>query len=447
MRSDPRFALGRSIGYAAFVWGYPLIESLRTCALQTRKEGTAAWSSPIDRLRHTRNVATDADRDVVTPANDLLYTTGWINLADGPRMLSVPARAEQPERYFVLALYDAWTNNFANPGFRESPREGEVIALVGPGTPADAPLPAGARPIRSPTNLVWLIGRVLCGAGDDVQAARDLQSKIGLECAAGTDHGRLPQGVIGWVGPTDDTVAAVLANPGQAETIAAAFFTNLCRALYDQAFPEADTGLAAWFSRAGLIASPEFAFEQLPPAMRAGLTEGLTEAVAWIQHASRSRRAKPWAANYGIGRYGTEYLVRALTAFVGLGALAGEEALYAKSDFDENQQALDGRQRYVQRFEPGELPPVDGFWSVTLYDADRFLYRNPFGRHSIGDRTQGLKPDADGGLSLIIGHEPPAQTANWLPAPPGPFYLTMRLYVPRAQARTWQIPPLRPVNR
>ena len=100
----------------------------------------------------------------------------------------------------------------------------------------------------------------------------------------------------------------------------------------------------------------------------------------------------------------------------------------------------------MQRFAPGELPPADGFWSITLYDADRFLYRNAFGRHSIGDRTPGLKPDADGGLTLLIGHEPPADPSNWLPAPPGPCYVVLRMYVPRPEARTWAIPPLQRIE-
>ena len=444
MNNDPRTALGQSVGFSAFTWGYPLVETLRTCRLQTVGDG-ASWRSPVDRLHHSLRVSTDADRDVVTPANDLLYTTAWIHLGDGPRQLRVPGKARHPGRYFVLALYDAWTNNFANPGFRESPDEGETVVLVGPDTPPEAPLPPG-RVLRAPTNLVWMIGRVLAGAGDDVLAARALQAEITLAAASGTDHGRLPAGVQHWVDAPQDTMAALLARPDDARAIAAAFFTNLCRGLADQAVPAADAGMAAWFMRAGLVPSSQFEFSQLPEPTQSGLVQGLVSAAEWIEQASRSRRAKPWAVNFGIGRYGSEYLVRALTAYKGLGALAGEEAVYAMCDFDAERQGLDGRQRYVMRFAPGELPPVDGFWSITMYDADRFLYPNAFGRHSIGDRTAGLKRDADGGLSLVIGHEAPADMGNWLPAPAGPCYVVLRLYVPRPEARTWAIPPLERVR-
>jgi hypothetical protein len=259
---DPREALGQSVGFAAFVWAYPLVESVRTCRLQVADEpgAEAAWHASIDRLQHVGRVATAADRDVVTPANDLLYTTGWIHLANGPRVLHVPAAARHPGRYFVLALYDAWTNNFANLGLRESPPEGESVWLVGPGSPMTVPAPEGMRVVRAPTDLVWLIGRVLAGPGDDLQAARALQAEIRLDCPPGTDTGRRPAAVDHWQGAPEDTLAALAARPAEAEAIAAAFFTNLCRSLADNPVPQADAGLADWFFRAGLVPGAAFDF-------------------------------------------------------------------------------------------------------------------------------------------------------------------------------------------
>jgi hypothetical protein len=208
-------------------------------------------------------------------------------------------------------------------------------------------------------------------------------------------------------------------------------------ALFDHRLPVA---------RAGLVASAHLDAAARPPPLADELARGLADAVAALESASRSLRSRPWAQSLGIGRYGTDDLARALTACKGLGALAGEDAVYAMCDFDAERQPLDGRHRYVQRFEPGALPPADGFWSVTLYGADRFLYANALGRHSLGDRTEGLKPDPDGGLTLVVGHDRPADASNWLPAPPGACYLVLRLYVPRPEARDWAIPPLRRVG-
>jgi len=441
---DPRFALGQSIGLAAFVWGYPLVETVRTSRLQTLAgtDEQVSWRAAIDRLQHVGRASTAADRDVVTPANDLLYTTGWINLANGPRLLQVPAARRHHGRYFVLALYDAWTENFANPGLRNSAPDGETVLLVGPRTPPGYDVPAGARVVQSPTNLVWLIARVVVGEGADVPLAQALQADIRLECPPGTDTGRCPAAVTDWVGAPQDTLAALLERPQDAHAIASAFFTNLCQCLADAPSPPADSGLADWFTRARLVAGKGFDWAMLDAPLRDGLQQGLVDAAALVVTNSRSQVARPWAAHYGLGHYGTNYLTRALTAYKGLGALASDEAVYAMGDFDADKAPLDGRHDYVLRLEPGQMPPVDAFWSVTLYDADRFLYPNPIARHAIGDRTAGLRHDPDGGLTLRIGHQRPDDASNWLPAPTGSFYLILRMYCPRPDARSWRMPPL-----
>jgi hypothetical protein len=462
---DPARALGQSVGFAAFVWGYPLVESVRTCRLQTlgpvaeptaaaAAPAKAAWAAPINALAHVERVAVAADRDIVTPANDLLYTTGWFNLADGPLRLQVPSQQRHGGRYFVLALYDAWTNNFANPGLGSDPA-GEELLLVGPNWPS-SPEPAGqpgagVRRVQSPTNLVWMIGRVVAGEGADVDAARLLQSEIAIDSVAGRGQpdssNGLPNSANQWQGPTSCTCARLEAGGADTAAVARDFFNNLCRAWADFPPPPADLGLAAWFARAGLSPHAGFDCSQLPVAVQEGLTQGLLGAVAQLVQASRSRKSRPWAAHWGIGRYGTEYLTRALTAYKGLGALAPEEAVYAMGDFDSERQPLDGSHRYTMRFAPGEGPPVDAFWSVTLYGADRFLHPNALGRYALGDRSQGLQRDADGGLTLHIGNAPQgladgSPSPNWLPAPAGSFYLILRMYRPRPEARTWVIPPL-----
>lgn len=444
---NPRFALGQSIGLSAFVWAYPLIESMRTCRLQTMddREQAVAWRADIDRLQHVRRAATAADRDVVTPANDLLYTTGWFNLANGPRLLTLPSSRRHGGRYFVLALYDAWTNNFANPGSGSSEADGETIVLVGPGTPREPAWPEDLRVVTAPTDLVWMIGRIVVGDTDG-DAARALQDDIHLSCPEGTDSGTRPDGVAHWIGAAQDTMAALADRPHDADTIAAAFFSNLCQCLASTTVPVADTGLADWFTRGKLVPGKAFDWQWIDTPLRAGLVRGLQDGAALLESGSRSHLARPWAASYALGRYGSDYLTRALTAYKGLGGLASDEAIYAMGDFDAEKDKLDGHNRYQIRFEAGDFPPVDAFWSITLYAADRFLYPNDFQRFSIGDRTAGLRHDPDGGLTLQIGHAAPADRSNWLPAPNGSFYLILRMYQPRAEARSWRIPPLQNVR-
>jgi hypothetical protein len=447
-----RQALARAIGQSAFVYGYPLVESMRTCRLQTSAEPSAAGGEgsdarvPIDTLHHSPRPSTDRDRDIVTPANDLLYTTGWIHLRDGPRLLTVPSSAAHPGRYFVLALYDAYTENFENLGPRNGAPQGETVVLIGPDGDVPASL-AHHRVLRCPTNLVWVIGRVLAGDEGDWPAARALQATIGLDAAPGTAGGQRPGAVAHWQGAPVDAMAACMEHGGDPADVAPVFFANLCRALADEPRRVQDQGLVAWFGQAGLVPGAEWSWESIDETQRAGLVEGFAEGVVLLAASVISRRARPWALASRAGRYGSDYLARALTAYIGLGALATDEALYGAGHFDSRHELLDGQHSYTLRFAADEMPPADAFWSVTLYNADRFLYPNPLRRHSIGDRTAGLQFGADGSLQIDFSHAPPARPSNWLPTPAGRFYLMLRLYHPRQGARGWRIPALQRVER
>lgn len=436
-----RQALARAIGVAAFTYGYPLVESMRTCRLQTGGGAATPVRAPIDALHHINHPSTDRDRDIVTPANDLLYTTAWIHLADGPRLLTVPAPARHPGRYFVLALCDAYTENFENLGARNCSAQGDTVLLLGPGQEAPASH-AHLRTVRCPTHLVWLIGRILVADADDLPPARALQSEITLAPVPGTAHGRLPLAVQHWVGEPIDAMAEAFEQQRPAAEVAPRFFATLCQALAEAPGRAEDQGFVAWLGQAGLSGGTHFRWDALDAPTQGGLIAGFADAVALVAGAARSRRTKPWVLASRAGRYGSDYLTRALTAYIGLGALATSEAIYGAGHFDADGRALTGTRRYTLRFAPGELPPAEAFWSVTLYDADRFLYPNALGRHAIGDRTLGLKRDADGGLTLHFAHAAPADTSNWMPAPAGAFYLILRLYHPREDVRTWKAPAL-----
>jgi hypothetical protein len=237
-------------------------------------------------------------------------------------------------------------------------------------------------------------------------------------------------------------MAAVLEQGVEPEGPAGHFYGNLCHALADAPGRMEDQGLLAWLAVVGLQAGAGFDWAALDEATRAGLVQGFAEGVALVAEAMRHRQARPWVLSWHNGRYGSRYLVRAIVAYIGLGALHTGEAMYASGHFDADGQLFDGRQPYTLHFEPEAMPPAEAFWSVTLYDADRYLYPNPLRRHAVGDRTRGLLRDPDGGLTLRVQHEAPVDPANWLPAPAGRFYLILRLYHPREDARGWRIPPL-----
>ena len=432
--SDPMSRLLESLAMQATIWGYPLLESIRTCRLTTApgdsraqpvraSGGFGPWHPPINAFSFSDAPADDTARDVVTPANDLLYATAWLNLADGPVLLHVPA---PDDRYFVMALYDAWTENFRNLGPRDLGGAPAGFALVGPrwrGT-----LPDGVREVRAPTDLVWIIGRILVVDAEDLPAARALQERFALESMSPAPVAR-PASVERW----RDAAAHEPEGP--------VFFENLARALADQPPPADQAALASWYSILGLVPGAPFDATRLPPQTAAALQRGWQAAMDLIRSATRSRRANAWSLSFRLGRWGHDWLPRAITAMKGLGALAADEALYAMSDFDAERRPLHGANDYALRFAAGELPPCDAFWSITMYGEDFFLVPNPIHRFAIGDRTRGLRREADGSLTVRIGHGRPADTSNWLPAPDGPFYLILRMYHPRPEARGWRIPP------
>lgn len=388
------------------IYGYPLLETLRTCRLQTAvSEATGYGRAPVNTLSASERQWTHEDRDVVTPANDLLYFCGWVNLADGPVTLRVPP-LPQLDRYYVVELLDAHTNNFENLGPRTVPAEGGTVTLVGPGQQA-----AGTHVVACPTSLVWLLGRVLVQGLDDLGAAHAFERGFALDA-----RGRaLPRCVSAWHETGNDGLD---------------FFQNLFNALRE--FPPAERELGAFtlLRKVGLKLEDEVEVASLRPDIRAGLENAYRQAMLLIEAHTRSQGRKSWGYSLKLGVYGDDWLQRACTAMKGLGALRADEAIYAMADFDADGEPLNGAHQYELRFPPGMLPPAQAFWSVSLYGEDRFFSANEIGRYAVGDRTPGLHLEPDGALVIPISHWRPGQPDNWLPAPAGPFYLILRLYHP-----------------
>lgn len=414
-------------GVQAFIYGYPLVEMVRTCALMTAVDAPQAnGRAPINQFAHCPRPWTHEDRDVVTPANDLLYSMAWLNLADGPVMLATPAPTG---RYFVMEFIDAYTDNFYNLGPRVVGASAATYAIVGPDWAGT--LPPGTIEIRCPTNLVWVLGRVLIDGVEDLEQAHAFQTRFTLQSAA---PARVPRAVEHYRPWAESGIE---------------FYANLARAMADDPPRSVDTGLVAQFSRIGLRPAMDFDAGPLGAARAQSLHRAAAAGMALIEGHTRSRHARPWTINYAGGRLGTDYLARACTAMKGLGALASEEALYALGDFDASGEQFDGSHRYVLRFPAGRLPPVDAFWSVSIYGSDFCFADNPIRRYAIGDRSRDLRYGADGSLDILIQHtEPSLGISNWLPAPMGRFYLILRLYHPREAilSRNYVIPPVERLN-
>ena len=407
LHTSPQEALVAAAAVPLVLYGYPLIETLRTCRLQTSVDAPTCYGrAPMNTLSASERPWTHEDRDIVTPANDLLYFCGWLNLADGPVTLRVPALPDA-DRYYVVELLDAHTNNFANLGPCNEPAAGADVRIVGPGQQADGP-----HVVQAPTSLVWVLGRVLVTGAEDLPKAHAFEQGFEVVQHPGTAQ---PASVARWQDTGDAGVD---------------FFQNLFRAMRDFPPAPAEAGLFTLLRKVGLRLEDEVEIATLRPAIVNGLRSAYAQGMALIEAHTRSQGHKAWGYSLRLGTYGDDWMLRACTAMKGLGALRADEAVYAMADFDAGGERLHGRHRYVLRFPAGMLPPADAFWSVSLYGEDRYFTANAIGRYAIGDRTPGLRREPDGSLAIDIGHARPADDTNWLPAPDGVFYLILRLYHP-----------------
>jgi hypothetical protein len=226
------------------------------------------------------------------------------------------------------------------------------------------------------------------------------------------------------------------------------YLHELGSVLQDWIVQPRDRGLIKQFGRIGLSTESGFQLERITPAERPNIARGLRDGAEIVRRKSLSlgTQHNGWTINYLGPRFGADRLLRAGVAKDQIVVTVPEEALYPVCRQDVDGAPLNGTSSYSLRFSGESLPPVDAFWSVTLYGDDGFLVANPIDRYSISDRTAGLVRGRDGSIDLTISSRRPGdQSTNWLPAPSSAFYLMLRLYAPRPPALngSWLPPPVR----
>lgn len=390
----------------AYLYALPLIEMATTRARMLKAPGAA-----INRLGHARTLADHTSRRVTTPNNDTLYSYAFLDLTKGPASLTIPPMGQ---RYYSAAVMDMFTNNNVVLGTRTIGGEGGTFTLVGPGQAS-----IGPNPVRIATPHAWLLLRVLTDGGEDLAVAHKAQDGFVLRGPAATP------------------------GPAYAPRDAApdAYFASARALLASNPPPPSDLRILR--RTADFLGAGPF-----DPGVAA---EGVDEARMITQFAKgRQTFLNGWAyPRPNLGDFGQDYLYRAIIALQGLGALPVAEAMYMKAAGDDGAGLFTGDGLYRLSL-PARLP-LDGFWSLSMYEATSdgqfFFTDNPLGRYTIGDRTRGLKRNADGSLDLWIGRTDPGgeRLTNWLPAPKaGPFAMYLRAYLPRAELLDgrFRLPPV-----
>ncbi|MGW5864195.1 DUF1254 domain-containing protein [Streptomyces sp. NPDC055239] len=441
----------QALAAEAYIYGCPMVLNLDEVDRFSRKGMGSVAPAPFNEFSHGTRLAGPDDPDPSPDANhDTVYSIAQLDLSGGALLLTVP---DTGDRYYVLQFVDAWTNNFAYVGRRATGTGAASYLLTPPGWDEEVPL--GATRIAAPTEVATVIGRWACTGQDDVAAVQALQEDTLLEpywTASGEARGLPTHTYI----PDDEPELL--------------FYEKL--RIRMAAFPpaQADLTYQQRFARLGLLDAQSPYTQPAPDlaeALRAGFAAGKEKIEQTSTTHADSAEQNGWKLSYHAFDYNADHfevgtlknpqwicadrelgrMLRATTAHAALWGKHGYEAAYAMAWEDGDGSPLEGEQSYTLRFE--KPPPVDAFWSVTVYDLpDRHLVANPADRYSVGDRTPGLSYDDDGSLTLRLQPQRPTDdktAANWLPTPAGRFRPVLRMYTPRAAIfdGTYELPPIR----
>jgi len=414
----------------AFIYGYPMVEGVGGITDLAEGGGRFPVSAPWNSFAYARELF-GPEVKFVSPNNDTLYTLAPLDLSAGPLVLHVPDTAG---RYYVLQFVDAWTNNHSYIGRRATGTDEASYLVAPPGWSGDTP--EGIKDvIAAPTTLGAIVGRVQVSGEADVTAAHAAQDGFTLS-------------------PFGETGAA--SGPPEPDARVAddlKFWEQFRVFLAASPPPDADAPFLAVCEQLGLTA-PESPFVDPDPSLAEALTAGAKLGMAEVEKAIKAG-ATPingWtsamhtfdynADHLGIGTIDapewkiidrkTAYMTRAAACRAGLFGNHGYEANYAFVYTDAHDEPLSGENAYELTL--SEVPPVDAFWSLTMYDMpDYYLVANDIGRYSIGSATEGLKTETDGSLTIYMQTDSPGpdKESNWLPTPAGPFRPIMRMYAPQ----------------
>lgn len=432
-----------SIATDAYIFGYPLLTMEMTRRVMTNTAAPANSHAPMGQFFNSRTYPDASFRDVTAPNADTLYSTAWLDLSKEPYILRIP---DEKDRYYLLPMLDAWTTVFQVPGKRTTGTKAQTYAITGPGWKGT--LPAGVTEYKSPTNLVWVLGRTYCtGTPEDYKAVHAIQDEYQLVplSAFGKPYAPAP----GKVDPSVDMKTPVRDQVNRLDILS--YFKLMAALMKDNPPTAADAPMVASMAKLGIVPGQDFDGAKLSPEIKTAVQSAPQAAQAKIMGHFKSAGSdiNGWTFSTKTGIYGTDYLQRAFITAVGLGANRPQDAIYPTSEVDVAGKPYDGANKYVIHFDKGQTPPANGFWSITMYDSAYFFVANPLNRYTVSSRFPFVY-NPDGSLDLYFQKDSPGKEKepNWLPAPAGKFILMMRLYWPKDSVidGTWKMPGVKQVS-
>lgn len=418
------------IATKAYVFGYPLVIMDFTKKVGTNVPMVVKSAAPVNQIGHAKQFPDDKFTDIVKPNVDTYYSMAWLNLKEEPMVLSVPAT----ERYYLLPILDAYTNIFASPGTRTTGSGAHTFLITGPKW--DGEVPEGMELIQSPTAMAWILGRIQVNSPEDgATVVKNIQKDITLTPMSEFGNSNY----VASKGTVVDAYNSIIPVKNTAELSTKDFFTKMAHLMVENPPFEADSTIVKAMASIGIVPGTEFGVTGFSPELQTRLDSIPQKVMASMKGkmVGSDNKINGWSTstmtNPALADFGTDYGFRALIAYFGLGANLQKDAVYPNAVNDSEGNVFSSDNKYMIHFNKEEIPPVDAFWSLTMYNNKNFLAANPINRYAIGDRND-IKFNEDGSLDIYIQRERPEKDkeSNWLPTPQdGTFQLTMRLYWPQ----------------
>jgi len=432
----------RAIAKEAYIYGFPMVDSYRIMHAYVVDGSNPEFKEDWNRIASVARVYTPEDKAVQTPNSDTPYSMVGADLRAEPLVLTVPAIDQN--RYYSAQFIDLYTHNFAYVGSRATGNEAGVYLLAGPNWKGETP-PGVQGLIRSETDLALVIYRTQLFGPNDLQNVEEIQRDYRVQPLSRFLGTEAP--------PAAPAIEFAVPLSAQEERESLEFFNLLNFVLQFCPTHPSETELMARFAKIGVGAGLAFNANGLKPEIRKAIEAGRADAWAAFDSVAKQLAAGEITSGNVFGTresLANNYLYRMVAAVTGIYGNSKEEAIYPAYLTDADGQALDASaQRYELYFAPNQLPPVNAFWSVTMYDAKhKLLVDNPLDRYLINSAMlRSLDRNEDGSMTLYFQYASPgpSKQSNWLPAPNGPFFVVMRLYWPKPEAfdGTWTRPVLR----
>lgn len=435
----------RTIAKEATIYGFPLVDNYRIQYSYFVDRGSPEFKESWNTLVNNARVYTPEDKAIQTPNSDTPYSYVGADLRAEPLVFTVPA--VEKGRYYSLQFIDQYTFNFAYVGSRATGNGAGSYLLAGPSWRGEKP--KGIKSvIRSETDFAFVLYRTQLFNPGDIDNVKKIQAGFKVEPLSKFLGTSAPAAA-----PAIDFTKPL--TPEQ-ERSSLEFFNVLNFILQFCPTDPSEKALMARFAKIGVGAGKTIDMGSLAPEMRQAMQDGMAD--AWKAFADYKEKELDTGKRTSADGFGTraflknDYMARMSGAALGIYGNSKAEALYPVYFVDATKQPLTGTNRYTLRFARDQLPPVNAFWSLTMYGLPQsLLYANPIDRYLINSSMlPDLKRDVDGGITIYVQNESPGKDkeANWLPAPKGPFFSVLRLYWPKPEAVTgkWKAPPLQRAN-